>query len=99
MSKPFFQSEPGCRPVARRYRRISQANWWYAQQRAEITKDVHSNATTVVTSEPQKPFSNIPSWPENGPLSEKAGSNCASGQNPLVLGPLSGLFRPGPGCS
>lgn len=28
-----LKMETECRPVARRYRRISQANWWFAQMR------------------------------------------------------------------
>ncbi|MGV3757245.1 MAG: hypothetical protein ACO1QS_17840 [Verrucomicrobiota bacterium] len=26
----------GCRPVSRRYRRISQANWWFGQMRRAV---------------------------------------------------------------
>ncbi len=28
--------ETGCRPVSRRYRRVSQANWWFGQMRRAV---------------------------------------------------------------
>ena len=31
-----LKMETGCRPVARRYRRISQSNWWFTQMRRAV---------------------------------------------------------------
>ncbi|HEY1172061.1 MAG TPA: hypothetical protein VGH19_11875 [Verrucomicrobiae bacterium] len=28
--------ETGCRPVSRRYRKVSQANWWFGQMRRAV---------------------------------------------------------------
>ncbi len=28
--------ETGCQPVSRRYRRVSQANWWFGQMRGAV---------------------------------------------------------------
>jgi hypothetical protein len=31
-----LKMETGCRPVSRRYRRVSQANWWFGQMRRAV---------------------------------------------------------------
>jgi hypothetical protein len=31
-----LKMETGCRPVSRRYRKISQANWWFGQMRRAV---------------------------------------------------------------
>jgi hypothetical protein len=35
----------GCRPVSRRYRRISQANWWFGQMRRAVEQACPSEGT------------------------------------------------------
>ncbi len=31
-----MKMETGCRPVSRRYRRVSQASWWFGQMRRAV---------------------------------------------------------------
>ncbi|MCD6051884.1 MAG: hypothetical protein K0Q55_3293 [Verrucomicrobia bacterium] len=37
----------GCQPVSRRYRRISQANWWFGQMRRAVEQACPSEVTRV----------------------------------------------------
>ncbi len=39
-----LKMETGCRPVSRRYRRISQANWWFGQMRRAVEHAAPSEA-------------------------------------------------------